>query len=175
MVPSDDWQLSLSATPQMTRLILLTGLHRLSLQSWKGEKKCHMFTKDLYNISFYNPCHLVAQQNEEHTMILTMYFMYIFCWFAFKCSVKEKNVWSYSGCFLWLNVIQVTANCVSQWNRGEMSMEKRLLKSYYLTVKGWWWQKANTMKQRANGSMNPLHTDIAIFPLQLWLFLFTLF
>lgn len=54
-------------------------------------------------------------------------------------------------------------------------MEKRLLKSYYLTVKGGWWQKANIMKQRANGSMNPLHTDIAIFPLQLWLFLFTLF
>lgn len=38
VVPSDDWQLSLSTTPQTTRLILLTGLHRFSLQSQKGKK-----------------------------------------------------------------------------------------------------------------------------------------
>lgn len=37
VVPSDDWQVSLSTTPQTTRLILLTGLHRFSLQSQKGK------------------------------------------------------------------------------------------------------------------------------------------
>lgn len=93
-----------------------------------------------------------------------------FCSFAFKCSIKEKNVWSDSGCFLSLNVIQVTPSCLSQWSRGEMSMENRFLKSCYPTVKEWWWWwKANIMIQRANGRMNPFCKEIAIFPLQLWL------
>lgn len=93
VVPSDDWQLSLSAAPQTTRLISLTGLHRLSLQSRKGEKKSHMFTQDLYNVSFYDPYQLVAQQNEEHMMILTTYFIYIFV--GLLLSVLSKKIMFY--------------------------------------------------------------------------------
>lgn len=48
-----------------------------------------MFTQDLYNVSFYNPCYLVAQQNEEHMMILAIYFIYIFV--GLRLSVLSKK------------------------------------------------------------------------------------